>query len=213
MMPLVVLGATEFSAEIADVVADGGTYEVAAFVENDVPERAGRELHGIPVLWIDEAAREFAATHVAVCGLGTTRRSRFTDQAAAAGFSFATVVHPTAHVSRTATLGEGTIVGPGAVVGAHTTIGRHVIVNRGTLVGHHTVIGDHVSLQSGANVAGLCSIGAATYVGMGALILNTISVGSNSVVGAGAVVTRAVPNNVQVLGIPAVIVKEGIAGR
>ena len=80
MVPLVVLGATEFSAEIADVVGDGGTYEIAAFVENDVPERAGRSLHGIPVLWIDEA-RELAATHLAVCGLGTTRRSRFTEGA------------------------------------------------------------------------------------------------------------------------------------
>ena len=212
MVPLVVLGATEFSAEIADVAQDGG-YEITAFVENEVPERAGRSLHGIPVLWIDEAARKLAATHVAVCGLGTTRRSRFTEQAAAAGFRFASIVHPTAHVSRTATLGEGTIVGPGAIIGAHTTIGRHVIANRGTLVGHHSVVGDHVSLQSGANVAGLCKIGDATYVGMGALILNTISVGSNSVVAAGAVVTRAVPDNVLVMGIPAVIVKEGIEGK
>jgi sugar O-acyltransferase (sialic acid O-acetyltransferase NeuD family) len=212
MVPLVVLGATEFSAEIADVIGDGGEYEVVGFVENDLPERVGRTLNGIPVLWIDDAG-DLAATHLAVCGLGTTRRSRFTDQAAAVGFSFATVVHPTAHVSRTAILGEGTIVGPGAIIAAHTTIGRHVIVNRGTLVGHHAVVGHHVSLQSGANVAGLCKIGDATYVGMGALILNTISVGSNSVVGAGAVVTRAVPDNVLVLGIPAVIVKEGIEGK
>jgi len=88
-----------------------------------------------------------------------------------------------------------------------------VIVNRGVLVGHHTVVGDHVSLQSGANVAGLCEIGEGTYVGMGALILNTISVGAHSVVGAGAVVTRNVPDHVQVVGIPAAIVREGIDGK
>ena len=212
VVPLVVLGATEFSVEIADVIGDTGDFEVAAFVENDVPERAGRTLEGVPVLWIEEAA-ELAATHFAVCALGTTRRSRFTDQAASLGFRFARIVHPTAHVSRTSTLGEGTVIGAGAVVAAQTTIWRHVIVNRGTLVGHHAVIGDHVSLQSGANVAGLCTIGDATYVGMGAVILNTISVGSNSVVGAGAVVTRNVPDNVQVVGVPARIVKEAVAGR
>jgi sugar O-acyltransferase (sialic acid O-acetyltransferase NeuD family) len=212
MVPMVVLGATEFSAEIADVIGDTGNFEVAAFVENDVRERAGRTLDDLPVLWIDEAA-ELAETHVAVCGLGTTHRRRLTEQAAALGFRFATVVHPTAHVSRTSTLGTGTVVGVNAVVGSHSTIGRHVIVNRGTLVGHHTVIGDHVSLQSGANVAGLCKIGDATYVGMGALVLNTISVGSRSVVGAGAVVTRDVPDNVEVVGVPARIVKEGIEGR
>jgi acetyltransferase EpsM len=212
MAPLVVLGATEFSAEIADVIADAPDFEVAAFVENDVPERAGGTLDGIPVLWIDEAA-ELAATHVAVCGLATTRRSRFTDQAAKLGFRFATVTHPTAHVSRTSTLGAGTVVGAGVVIAAHTRIGRHVIVNRGALVGHHTVIGDHVSLNPGANVAGLCTIGDATYVGMGALVLNTVSVGSNSVLAAGAVVTRDVPDNVLVAGVPAVILKKGIEGK
>ncbi|HEY7380457.1 MAG TPA: acetyltransferase [Gaiella sp.] len=212
MHRVVVLGATEFSAEIADVVEAGGDYEVAAFAENDVRERAGRSLAGRPVLWIDEAA-ELAGTHLAICGLGTTQRRRFAEEAAELGFRFCTVVHPTAYVSGTSTLDEGTIVGAGVVVAAHTAIGQHVILNRGSLVGHHTTIGDYVSLQSGANVAGLCTIGASTYVGMGALVLNTRSVGSHAVVGAGSVVTRDVPDRVQVVGVPARIVREGIEGR
>jgi acetyltransferase EpsM len=212
MVPLVVLGATEFSVEIADVIGDTGEFEVAAFVENDVPDRAGRELAGIPVLWIDDAVA-LAGTHLALCGLGTTQRRRFTEQAESLGFRFATVVHPSAHVSRASTLGAGTIVGVNAVIAAHTTIGRHVIVNRGVLIGHDTVVGDHVSVQSGANVAGLCTIGDGTYIGMGALVLNTLSVGAHSVVAAGAVVTRDVPDHVQVVGVPAVVAKENIDGK
>jgi len=212
MQRILILGSTEFSTEIAEVVADTGQFEVAGFVENDVPARAGRSLEGLPVLWIDEAA-ELAATHLAICGLGTTRRSRFAEQASALGFRFATVVHPTAHVAMSSTLGEGTLVGAMAVVASHARIGRHVLVNRAGLVGHHAVIGDYVSIQSGANVAGVTTIGNATYVGMGALVLNTVNVGSNAVIGAGAVATRDVPDNVQVVGVPATIVKEGIGGR
>ena len=212
MIPLVVLGATEFSAEIAQVIRDTGRYSVEAFVENDVPERANGTVDGLPVVWIDEAA-PLARTHIAVCGLGTTTRRRFTHQAQKLGFEFATIVHPSAHVAESASLGEGTVVSAGVIVGAHTSIGRHVIVNRGCLIGHHTTIDDHVSLQSGANIAGLCFIGAGTYVGMGALVLNTVRVGAGAVVAAGAVVTREVPANVQVMGVPARIVKEGVDGR
>lgn len=209
--PVLVLGTTAFSVEIADVASAAG-YEVVGFVENLDPERC-RQPHGeLPVHWIDDLD-DLAATHLAVCGIGTTRRSIFADQAAERGLGFATVVHPAAHVSPTSRLGEGTVVSAGAVVGAYTTIGRHVFVNRGCLVGHHTEIGDYASLQAGANVAGSCRIGEATFVAMGAVIVDHLSVGSHSVVGAGAVVIRDVPDRVQVVGVPARVVREGIEGR
>jgi hypothetical protein len=42
---------------------------------------------------------------------------------------------------------------------------------------------------------------------MGAVVLEHIVVGRNAIVGAGAVVTKDVPENVQVLGVPARITK------
>jgi acetyltransferase-like isoleucine patch superfamily enzyme len=40
-----------------------------------------------------------------------------------------------------------------------------------------------------------------------------IKVGAHSIIGAGSVVTKDVPNNVLVLGVPAKVVKEGIDGK
>jgi sugar O-acyltransferase (sialic acid O-acetyltransferase NeuD family) len=197
--------------EIADVATSAG-HDVAGFVENLDRARCDVTVAGLPVYWIDDVPA-LAATHDAVCGIGTTRRSVFTDQAAERGLGFATIVHPASHVSDTAILGGGTIVGAGAVVGAYTTLGRHVMVNRGALVGHHTEIGDYVSIQAGANVAGSCRVGAATFVAMGAVVADHLTIGSQVVVGAGAVVVSDVPDRVQVVGIPARIVKEGIEGR
>lgn len=212
MKRLLILGTRALAEEVADLVSEIPGLEVTAFVENMEPERCEQTLEGLPILWIDDIAPH-AATHTAVCALSTTHRSRFIDQAAAHGFQFATVVHPSARISGRSSMGEGTIVSAGVIVATRTHIGRHVFINRGALVGHHTEIGDYVSIMPGANIAGKCRIGDATFVGIGAIVLDGICIGSHSVVGAGAVVTKDVPANVQVVGMPARIVKENISGR
>ena len=210
--PLLICGTRSFAAEVADLVSEIPELELVGFVENLDRARCEQPFEGLPVHWVDDLA-PLAGTHLAVCALATTHRSRFTRQVEALGLAPATVVHPGARIAPSATLGEGTIVSAGVVVGAHTTVGRHVILNRGVLVGHHTEIGDHASVMPGANVAGNCRIGAAVYVGMGAIVLDNLSVGAHSLVAAGSLVTRDVPDRVQVLGAPARVVKEGIDGR
>lgn len=207
---LVVLGTSLLSPDIADLATDAG-FEVTGFVENRDRSKCEADFDGRPVHWIDDC-ESLTATHLAVCGLGTTTRSLFTDQAAAVGFGFATIIHPTAHVSQTSTIGEGSIVGVNVVIASHSEIGRHVLLNRGSTVGHNTKIGDHVSVLPGANIAGACVIGRAAYIAMGAIVTDRVSVGEESVVAAGAVVVEDVPPKVQVVGIPARIVKRGVRG-
>ena len=210
--PLLILGTRTLAIEVADFVSEIPGFQLMGFVENEDRQRCRDKLENLPILWVEELA-SLAATHWAACALATTRRSRFTSQAAALGIRFATLVHPTARISRTSTLGEGTIISPGVIIASHTRLGRHVFVNRGALIGHHTEIGEHVTIHPGANIAGKCRIGPATYVGMGALVLDGLTVGTQTVIGAGAVVTRDVPDCVQVVGLPAKIVKEDIRGK
>jgi acetyltransferase EpsM len=210
--PWLILGTRTFSEEVADLAAAVPGVRVAGFVENMERSRCDQPLEGLPVYWIDEIA-PLAGSHRAICALSTTFRSRFVYQAAEMGMRFATLVHPSAVVSPQTEIGEGCVIGPGSVIGSHSRLGSHVIVNRGALIGHHTAIESFCSIQPGANIAGACSIGEATYIGMGAIIIDHLSVGSHSVVGSGAVVVRDVPAHVQVLGMPARIVKENIAGK
>lgn len=210
--PLLILGTRDFSYEIAELAEETGRFEVAGFVENLSRDRCRDTLEGLPIHWIDDVDA-LARTHLAVCGIGTTRRRIFAEQAAARGLRFATVVHPTARVPASATVGEGTIVSAGAMVGTRATLGRHVFLNRGALVGHHTALGDYASVMPGANIAGFCTIEEAAYVAIGAVIVDRITVGTGSVVGAGAVVVSDVPANTQVMGVPARVVKEEIEAR
>ncbi|MBI3966304.1 MAG: acetyltransferase [Chloroflexi bacterium] len=209
---LIILGTRVFAEEVTDLVEDGDEYQVVAFGENWERERCAATLLGRPIIWVDDLAA-LAPTHQTVCAIGTTRRSLFVRQVEQLGFDFATVVHPTARISRTSSVGAGSVISAGVIIAAHTTLGRHVIINRGCLIGHHTTIGDYVTISPGANIAGRITIGDGVYIGMGAILLDGLTVGSSSIVGAGAVVTENVPDNVQVLGIPARVTKENVAGR
>ena len=204
---LAILGTSLFAPEVADVVEDTGRFEIAVFIENWDRARAGTTMEGRPVVWIGDA-RPLAATHLALCSLGTTRRRAFIEEITAMGFKFATVVHPSARISQRSSVGEGSFVSAGVVVAANTRIGRHVVINRGVLVGHDTAIHEYVTLSPGANVAGAATIGEGAYIGMGAVVLDRVHVGAGAVVAAGAVVTKDVPERTQVMGVPARAVKE-----
>ena len=206
---LVILGTSLFAPEVTDLAEDTGLYEVSAFIENRDRDKTREPFLGRPVLWVDDMA-PLAATHHAVCSLGTTLRQGFIEQAIGAGFTFARIQHPTARVSGTSTVGDGSVVSVGAIVAAHSRIGRHVIINRGVLIGHHTTVHDYVTLSPGANIAGAVTIGEGAYIGIGAIVLDRVTIGARAFVGAGSVVTQDVPDRAQVAGMPARVVKVNI---
>jgi len=210
--PVLVLGTHYFAAEVDDLIDDTADMTVVGFVENLDRKRCSLPINGKAVLWIDELAHVDPNTHL-ICSIGTTKRAAYIEEAARFGLPFGRLIHPTAHISRRSTLGEGSIASAGVIVATGTTIGRHVIMNRGVLIGHDTVIGDYVTISPGANVAGRCVVGSQTYIAQGAIVIDGIKIGRQSVIGAGAVVTRDVPDNVMVLGVPARIVRESADGR
>lgn len=210
--PILILGTTPFATEVADWVSEIPGFQIAGFVENMNPERRGETLEGMRVFWVDELDK-MTDSHLAVCALGTTHRSKYVDQVAAKGMGFATLAHPTVRISAKSTLSEGDLITVGAIIGAYTRIGRHVLVNRVATIGHHVEVGDYCTIGPGTHIAGSCRIGEGTYIGIGAIVIDHITIGSHSVVGAGAVVIEDVPDNVLVVGVPAKIVKENIEGK
>ncbi len=106
----------------------------------------------------------------------------------------------------------GLYVNSGCSVGAACRFGQFVLVNRGVSLGHHARLDCFVSIGPGAVLAGNVTVGRGAVVGAGAVVLPKLTIGANAVVGAGAVVTKDVPEHCLVVGNPARIVKEDIAG-
>jgi sugar O-acyltransferase (sialic acid O-acetyltransferase NeuD family) len=107
---------------------------------------------------------------------------------------FATIVHPSALVSKRAEIGEGTVIMEGVIVKVNCTLGKQVIVNTGASVDHDCLLGDFVHLAPQATLCGDISIGEGTIIGANALILPRVNIGSWCKIGAGSIVTKDVPD-------------------
>jgi serine O-acetyltransferase len=80
----------------------------------------------------------------------------------------------------------------------------------GIVIGEGCVIGKNVNISQGVTIgrtlSGYPVIGNNVYIGAGAIIIGDITVGNNVAIGAGAVVTKSVPDNCCVAGVPAKII-------
>lgn len=82
------------------------------------------------------------------------------------------------------------------------TIGRDCMITpRAMILTHDASFFIHTRRYKFAPV----TIGDRVFVGYGAIIMPGVSIGENSIVGAGAVVTRDVPSNTVVVGVPATV--------
>lgn len=114
-----------------------------------------------------------------------------------------TLIHPTASVAPSATIGPGTWVQPNATIGTMSRIGACCHINRNASVGHHNTWGHFSRLNPGAHTAGFCQIGHRVTIGLGAVVRESIQIGDGAMVGAGSVVVKDVAAETTVVGIPA----------
>lgn len=125
--------------------------------------------------------------------------------------NYATIIHPTAVVSQTATIGRGTVIMPQAVVNAGAVIGTHCIVNTRAIVEHDTLLGDFTHLSPNATLTGNVKTGEGVHVGASATIIPGVEIGNWSTIGAGSTVIRIIPPYSKAVGSPSRIIEKKMA--
>jgi sugar O-acyltransferase (sialic acid O-acetyltransferase NeuD family) len=197
-------------ADAEEACARAGIDVVAGVRNVDAPVWVSGSVRVVGVDEIDDELRR----HPVVVALFTPGHRRQAFEAAFAdGFgSAATLVDPTAVVSRSVEIGAGSFVNAGCVIASGCRIGDRVVVNRSASLGHHACIDDYASIGPGVVLTGSVRIGRGAVLGAGAVVLPEVTIGENAVVGAGSVVRTAVAARTMVAGNPCRVVHETITG-
>jgi acetyltransferase EpsM len=116
---------------------------------------------------------------------------------------FATVVHPTAVISKDAVIGNNVCVQAFSIVGPNARVGNFVQVFGHATIGHNSKVEDYAYVTSNSIVGAHVHLKQGAFLGVNSSTLDRVTVGEWSIVGQHSNVIRDVPDYTIVVGNPA----------
>lgn len=197
---IVILGGGGTAVDFAEAAQAAGN-EVLGFL------KAGGGAETLPVLGSMADWSKFPKGVLFFCGFGSTKsyrtRLEVLNRLGIPAGRFATLVHPQAAVSPSATLAAGSGVLAFASIGARVRLGAHVEILQSCIIGHDSLVEDGAILAGGVNLASDVRIGRGAFIGAGACVRNAVVVGEGALVGMNSTVLHDVPSGAVVVGSPA----------
>ena len=118
------------------------------------------------------------------------------------GAQFLTLIHPTAIVTETATLGEGVIVCPFATVSDHCQLGDFVLMNFYSSCGHDAKIGNYCVLSPYSTINGYATVEDEVFLGTHSTVAPYKRVGRRTRISANSAAMYDIPALSFVVGVP-----------
>ena len=199
---LAIVGASGHGKVIADIAEQLG-FSVK-FYDDAYPNKTHIEHWPIQGTCADLIALHTTAIDVVVAIGNNEIRQQKIQLLQQNNFNLITLIHPTAVISKYAVIAQGTVVFASAIINAFAKVGEGCIINTSAVVEHDCTIGDFTHICPNVALAGGVIVGSKSWVGIGSQVRQLITIGDNCLIGAGSTVVKHIPNNVTVLGSPAV---------
>ncbi|MEG0012307.1 MAG: acetyltransferase [Muribaculaceae bacterium] len=204
MKDLVLVGGGGHCRSVIDVAESAGWNIIGVL---DQPSELDKPVLSYKIIGDDNDISLYANKALFLVTVGQIQdpalRIKLHNKIVAAKGLFATLVAPTAHVSRYASIGVGSVILHNATINVGATVGVNCIINTQANIDHDASIGDFTHLSVGVKLAGGIKIGCRCFVGIGAVISHQISICDDVVIGAGAVVIKSITESGTYVGNPA----------
>ena len=205
MKKIIIVGAGGFGREllwwVEDVNKAHFTWTIAGFIDDDPHALDGYgcnyKIIGTIKDWQPREDEEFALA------IGSpSLKKKIVGVLKKKGAHFANVIHPTAMLNESASVGEGLVMFPYSKVSCNSSVGDFVTI-LATPIGHDTVIGDYSVISGGCNVVRNVRIGNEVFMAAGVCVAQDVIIGDRAYIGLGSVVLKDVPPGATVFGNPA----------
>lgn len=209
---MLIIGAKGFAKEVLEVLHKNDSLQNTVFFDDVNDDVFGKLYNKFPILKSTEEVQNYFQTisNKFTIGIGNPiLRKKIYEKFSLLGGEFTSTICSKASIGSYGNIiNEGCNIMTGTVITNDITIGKGALINLNCTIGHDCIIGEFVELSPGVHVSGNCKIGNYTNIGTNATILPKITIGSNVIIAAGAVVTKNIPDNCMVAGVPAIIKKE-----
>lgn len=210
MKNLVIIGAGGCGREILQWAKDINKIEkkwnIKGFLDDNPTALDGRKCD-IPILsdvdhYIIETNDEF------VCGIGNSKvRKELIEKLESKGAIFTSVIHPSAIVADTASLGKSVVLYPFSLISDNAVVGDGTIINMYSSVAHDSTLGSYCTISAHCDVTGMCCLGDNVFMGTTSNMVPGTKVGNDAYICAGSTVMGRIRDGRKVMGNPARIVK------
>lgn len=196
---IVIYGGGGHSKTCIDVIKQTQSHTIIGIIDDNITPQS--KIFDIPVLGkttmlqnlIDKGLKNVVLGIGGVLSKGL-RVSKF-NEFKQRNIQIPTIIHPSASLEPSITLGEGNQIMQGAILGSNVVIGDNCIINSGCIISHDAIIGNNVHIAPGAIIGGGVTIKDNSLIGMGCTIFLGLTIGENVVIQNGVHVFKNIDDN------------------
>jgi len=204
MKKFVILGEVGLSHEVCEFITEMYGIDAVEGYIDETPDKLGKEVGRKKVLggfdWFDDKdPRDFQA----VVALSPKSKKIIAQKALAVGLEFPNLIHPSAWISPSVSMGKGNLILPNTVITAEAQIQDFNLFHVGSLITHYAKVASYCFIGPYVRLLENSGVEEGVFLGSGCVLVGGVTVGSWARVGANAVVNRDVDPGITVVGLPA----------
>lgn len=183
---MAIIGASGQGADVLDIINFNQSFEVVGFID----KKFGKinDYCGLPILGNDTyipKLKSIGIYNIVIAALwlkGSKKIENIFKLCGDSNLSFPTIIHPSAKISPTASIGAGCQIFSNVLIGAFSKVGKGCVINNNAIISHDAMIGDFTFISPGAAIAGNVKIGRNCIIGMNSSIYLRIIISDNTII-------------------------------